>query len=141
MLSAAEIWLFTKKQTEKGRLGREAEIRNRPLVGRCPSTDCAAHMRRIEREYGELPFRDVTSQDLEKWRARLEGQRSNVKWDPKASCVHFRVPSPYRGNAIVARPRQSLMMAGTRNFPVNGADAVRLSPGAKGEAAANISQR
>jgi hypothetical protein len=37
--------------------------------------------------------------------------------------VHSRVPSPYRGNAIVARPRESLMMAAARNFPVN--EAVR----------------
>jgi hypothetical protein len=42
-----------------------------------------------------------------------------AKWDPGASCVHSRVPSPYRGNAIVARPRQSLMVLATRNFQVN----------------------
>jgi hypothetical protein len=29
--------------------------------------DYAARMRRIEREYGELPLRDVTSEDLKKW--------------------------------------------------------------------------
>jgi hypothetical protein len=29
-----------------------------------------AHMQRIECEYGELPLRDVTSEDLERWRAR-----------------------------------------------------------------------
>jgi hypothetical protein len=45
--------------------------------------------------------------------------RTNLKWDPEASCVHSRVPSPYRGNAIVARPRQSLMVLATRNFQVN----------------------
>jgi hypothetical protein len=40
--------------------------------------------------------------------------------------VHSRARSPYRGNEIVARPRQSLMMPAARNFPVNGA-ALRLS--------------
>jgi hypothetical protein len=37
--------------------------------------------------------------------------------------VHSRVPSPYRGGAIVARPRQSLIRAAVLNFPVN--EAVR----------------
>jgi hypothetical protein len=41
---------------------------------------------------------------------------------PGASCVHSRVPFPCRGNAIVARPRQSLMMPAACNFPVNGAE-------------------
>jgi hypothetical protein len=40
--------------------------------------------------------------------------------------VHSRARSPYRGNEIVARSRQSLMMPAARNFPVNGA-ALRLS--------------
>jgi hypothetical protein len=44
--------------------------------------------------------------------------------------VHSRVPSPYRGNAIVARPRQSLMVLATRNFQVNGA-ALRSSDRAR----------
>jgi hypothetical protein len=32
--------------------------------------DYAARMVRIERDYGELPLMDVTSEDLEKWRVR-----------------------------------------------------------------------